>query len=427
MELLNNIISVILMIGGVMMFHKIVYTVVGFFVRSKKFPQTDKRYTYSFIIAARNEEKVVGNLIESIRRQDYDGNIANIFVVADNCTDRTAEVCQSLGAVVYERCDPDHARKGYALEFLFDRIESDYGIGHCDGYFVFDSDNLLAPDFVTRMNEAFADGFKIVTSYRNTKNFDTNFISAAYGLHFCHNSLGKHRPRSVLGIGTHLTGTGYLISSELLSGGWHYVNFTEDDELTMVLAGKGFKIGYCEAAEFFDEQPCDFVTVFNQRVRWAKGRLINFFKHGAAAFWGIFKYRSFTCYDMFTHYFPYGLFSWILGIIYPVTAFIMGLLSPGTNDYGGMVMNILAALGSMYMSGLFYGAMTAIRERRHIRCSGGKLFLYVLLFPWFNMVSVPVYLVAVFKNVTWVPIKHDDDRKIDSLMDFGKEKRGKRI
>ena len=103
-----------------MMAHKVFYIVVGFFARAKVYPKTDRRYTYSFIIAARNEEKVVGNLIESIRRQEYNGKIANIFVVADNCTDNTAKVCRDLGAVVYERFDSAHARKGYALEFLFE-------------------------------------------------------------------------------------------------------------------------------------------------------------------------------------------------------------------------------------------------------------------------------------------------------------------
>lgn len=414
MQLLNNIISAILFVGTVMMLHKTFYQILGFFVKAKKYPATDKLNTYSFIIAARNEECVVGNLIESIRLQDYGGRIANIFVVADNCTDNTAELCRSLGAIVYERSDKERARKGYALQFLFENIRRDFGIDHCDGYFIFDADNLLAPDFVSRMNEAYEDGFKIVTSYRNTKNFDTNFISAAYGLHFCHNSLGRHRPRSVLGVGTHLTGTGYLIDSGLLRDGWNYVNFTEDDEITLVMAGKGVKVEYCEAAEFFDEQPHDIVTVFNQRVRWAKGRLTNFFLHGAQALKGIFVHHSFTCYDMFTHYFPYGLFSWILGIIYPVTAFALGIIT-NTNDYGGMALNLLSTLGSMYLSELLAGAMTAVRERRHIRCTSSKLLLYVLLFPWYTMISVPVYLVAVFKNVTWVPIKHDDNRRIDSL------------
>lgn len=102
-------------------------------------------------------------------------------------------------------------------------------------------------------------GAKIVTSYRNSKNFDTNFISSAYGIHFYHNTISCHRPRSLLRVGTHLTGTGYLFSSELIKGdGWHFTNLTEDDEFSLVAASDGYYVEFCERAEFFDEQPVEF-------------------------------------------------------------------------------------------------------------------------------------------------------------------------
>ncbi len=416
MEIIDTICSAIIFVFGLLTFHKTIYNVIGFFCQAKTYPKTDKLGRYAVVIAARNEEKVVGNLIESIHRQTYPQELLQIFVVADNCHDKTAELCRSLGAVVYERNDTSKARKGYALEFLFEQIDKDYGIESVDGYFVFDADNLLAPDFVEQMNRAFQAGFKIVTSYRNSKNFDTNFISSAYGIHFYHNSLGKHRPRSVLNVGTHLTGTGYLISSKLLAGGWHYTTFTEDDQITMAMSGQGHKIAYCEAAEFFDEQPCDFRTVFNQRVRWAKGRLTNFFKYGYKAFIGIFTHRSFTCYDIFTYYFPYGLFNWAISLLYPLSTFIVGLFHQSGYDYSKMIVTVAASLGSQYLYALFSGLITVIREKKHIRCSPLKLVFYVFTFPWFNMISIPVYIVAIFKRVKWTPIIHDDNRKIDDLI-----------
>jgi cellulose synthase/poly-beta-1,6-N-acetylglucosamine synthase-like glycosyltransferase len=416
MEIIDKVCSTIILIGGIFMFHKSLYLIFGLFCRAKKYPHSDHLYKYAVVIAARNEEKVVGNLIESIRKQTYPGDHIEIFVVADNCRDHTADLCRSLGAIVYERFDTRKARKGYALEFLFSRIEQDYGIDHVDGYFIFDADNLLHPRFIEEMNNVFATGAEIITSYRNTKNFDTNPISSAYGIHFYNNSMAMHRPRSVLGIGTHLTGTGYLIRNTLLHGGWHYTTFTEDDQITMATAGMGYKVAYCEAAEFFDEQPCDFKTVFRQRVRWAKGRLTNFFKYGHKAFAGIFKYRSWTCYDMFTHYFPYGLFSWVIALVYPAVTFISDLLLPGPYDYGGMALNILASLGTTYLYSLLSGACTVIREYKHIRCRLPKLILYIFTYPWFNMISIPVYIIAIFKRVQWTPIIHDDDRKIESLV-----------
>lgn len=83
-----------------------------------------------------------------------------MFVVADNCTDNTAKVAREHGAICYERFDDAHRTKGYALEFLFDRIEEDYGRMSFEGYFVFDADNLLKKDFVTKMNDAFDSGEK---------------------------------------------------------------------------------------------------------------------------------------------------------------------------------------------------------------------------------------------------------------------------
>lgn len=416
MEIIDQICSAILSIAALMFVHKAIYNVLGFFVKAKQYPKTDERRKYAFIIAARNEEKVIGNLIESIHRQTYDGPKPEIFVVADNCTDNTASLCRSLGAAVYERFDKEHVRKGYALEFLFDHIAEDYGIQSFDGYFVFDADNLLAPDFVERMNEVFCTGAKIVTSYRNTKNFDTNIVSAGYGIHFYHNSMAFHRPRSVLGVGTHLTGTGYLMASELIKDGWHYTNFTEDDQSTIAMAAQGHKVAYCEAAEFFDEQPVDFVTAFRQRIRWARGRLTAFFRYGGQVFAGIFKHKTFTCYDMFTHYFPYGLFVWVIGIIYPLCTFVANLISPESTGYGGMIANILLALGTSWGYSILGNAITVIRERRHIHCSNAKLILYVIASPWFSLVSIPIYLVAIVAKVTWSPIIHNDARKIDDLV-----------
>ena len=145
-----------------------VYTILGFFL-TKKFPKAKHNHKYAIMIAARNEEAVIANLLDSINAQDYPRELVTVFVVADNCTDATAQVARSYGAKCYERFDEERRTKGYALEFLVENIRRDYGIESFDAYFIFDADNLLKKDFITRMNEAFDSGEKIVTSYRNTK------------------------------------------------------------------------------------------------------------------------------------------------------------------------------------------------------------------------------------------------------------------
>lgn len=127
-------------------------------------------HRYAVLIAARNEENVIAGLLDSLAAQTYDMSLVTVFVAADNCTDSTAAIAREHGAVVYERFNHVNVGKGYALDFLLQHIGADYPEGF-DGYFVFDADNILSPDFLERMNESFSAGNEIVTSYRNSKNF----------------------------------------------------------------------------------------------------------------------------------------------------------------------------------------------------------------------------------------------------------------
>ena len=120
---INAVIGTIL---GIMVFHKTFYFIIGLFF-TRKFKPAKKKHKYAIMIAARNEKNVIGNLLDSIHKQDYPSDLYTIFVVADNCTDNTAEIARSKGAVCYERFDNEHKTKGYALQFLFEKIEEDYG------------------------------------------------------------------------------------------------------------------------------------------------------------------------------------------------------------------------------------------------------------------------------------------------------------
>ena len=124
MEILNNIITaigsfyftgnkiykIIGIILSIMVFHKAFYFVIGMFF-TRKFKPAKKQHKYGILIAARNEKAVIGNLIDSINKQDYPKDLYTIFVVADNCTDNTAKIAKEEGAIVYERFDEAHKTK----------------------------------------------------------------------------------------------------------------------------------------------------------------------------------------------------------------------------------------------------------------------------------------------------------------------------
>lgn len=420
MQVLNTVISVLTTIATVFTAYQMVYLLIGVFSPKIKFAPAAKKHCYAVVVTARNEEKVIGKLIESIKNQTYPADKITVFVCADSCSDKTAQICRGMGCVVYERfnSDPNLARKGYALKWLFEHIRVDYDICSFEGFAFFDADNVLAPDWFEKMNDAFATGAGMLTTYRNTKNFDTNFISAAYGIHFYRSSATLHRPRQLLGVSTHIAGTGYVLRSRLLKGGWHFTSLTEDAELTQHMVAAGERVIFCEAAEFFDEQPHNFKVMFRQRLRWAKGKLVIFFKNGWRNLRGILTQKGaakkWGNYDIFWYNFPGGLYAAVLSIISAVAGLVAGIIAgTAVNDALSAVSGwdfykkIIIAAGLAYLGFTLQAAVVMIRERKHIHCSPAKKVLYVFTFFWFDLVNVPISLVSLFMRVRWKPIPHD--------------------
>ena len=305
MQVLSDLIDTIIKaIGGIYPISKDIYDIIGIFFSvivihktfyfiigilwTRKFKPAKKKHKYAILIAARNEKYVIGNLLDSINKQDYPKELLTVFVVADNCTDNTADIARKHGAICYERTDTEHRTKGYALEFLLDRIEEDYGRMSFEGYFIFDADNLLKTNYISKMNDAFDSGEKIITSYRNTKNFDENWIASTYALHWIRSIRTNHRARSVLRLATNIQGTGFLFANEIVKDGWHYTSLTEDRALTADAVAQGYQISYQDEAEFYDEQPVNLRVALRQRLRWSKGHLQAFAQTGPYLFLNIF-------------------------------------------------------------------------------------------------------------------------------------------
>ena len=449
------------------------------FIKAKKFDPAPQTKKYGIVIAARNEELVIGNLVDSLHEQTYPKDKFQVFVVADNCDpdDRTAEIAREHGATVYERHCPEKARKGWALEYLFENIEKDYGIKSFDGYLFFDADNVVSRDYLERMNEAFSTGVDGVFGYRNSKNFEQNWISAHYSIHFMRSSKNLHRPRGRLNLGTHIAGTGYLLSSDMLKDGWHYSCLTEDTQATMDFAVQGKRIEYCEAAEFYDEQPYQIKVMLRQRLRWAKGRMACFFRYGARLFIGLvkifkaskvkecspklfnyekgvfktlsfrkkigfiinrigdlctylvdifaipFKFiaKNYTNFDMIFYLLPISFIKRMVWIGFYIAEFCIGCYF-GTLLADGMLPVFTALIGALfgtlpsYIRSIISGVIVVIREWKHIHCPNKfKLAFYLITWPLHDMIYPFICFASLFMHVTWKPIKHDVVKTLDDM------------
>ena len=354
------------------------------------------------LIAARNEQSVIGNLIDSVKAQDYPTELVDVFVVADNCTDLTGSVAGAHGANVYFRNDQTQVGKGYALQYLLHCIEEDFA--PYDGYLVLDADNVLSPDYITEINKTFSDGYQIVTSYRNSKNYGDNWISAGYALWFLRESRYLNGARCRLGSSCAVSGTGFLFSRRILEkcGGWNFFLLTEDIQFTIANVIRGEKVGYCPTAVLYDEQPTTFRQSWNQRLRWSKGYLQVFRGYGAKLLRGAAG-GSFSCYDMAAAIMPAFVLS-ATAIVCNVTAAVLGAVHG--EDLTIALWSVGQMLLNMYLTLFVLGAITTVTEWKRIHTKAVKKVLYAFTFPLFMFTYIPISFAALFSKGEWKPIEH---------------------
>lgn len=400
---------------SLLFFYQFFYTFYVLFAGEKEKPLlTDKMHKFGIIVSARNEEQVIGQLIDSVNKQEYPKELIRVMIIADNCTDRTADVAREHGAYVLERNDPSLIGKGYALDFLFAHLREKGD--DCDAYIVFDADNLVDKHFVSEMNKGLNRGYRALTSYRNSKNYGTNWITAGYSLWFLREAKYLNNARMQLNTSCAISGTGFCVKREMIeeNGGWPFHLLTEDIEFTVNTIINGEKIGYCGKAVLYDEQPETFAQSWRQRIRWAKGFYQVFGKYAGRLFKGMFK-GSFACYDMLMTILP-GILGFAVSAICSIIDLAYWFVYPSSN---GLIraLTIVFACGVFYYTLMFLmGFLTMVTEGDQISgCSRARKIWSVFTFPLYMATYLPIGVVALFKKVDWKPIRHSVLKSIDEL------------
>lgn len=382
--------------------YQFAYVLIPFFAK-KRWKDNEKLNRFAVLISARNEEAVIGNLIDSIKDQDYPSHLFEVFVVADNCTDSTASIARRHGAKVYERHDMSRIGKGYALSFLLGRIHAEFGSVY-DGYFVFDADNLLSTDYISQMNRVFSERYPIVTGCRNSKNFGDSWVSAGNALRFLRDSEYLNRSRMLIGTDCSVSGTGFLVSRDVLerSGGWRYFLISEDTEFAVSSILSGESIGYCHEAVFYDEQPIAFSQSWKQRLRWVRGYMQVFGKYSGRMLKG-FLSGNFACYDVGMSNFPAMLISFAGMIAWVICALCSLTLGLGVAP---LVLFSLTSIVGSYFGTAMIAVLITVTKWRMIYAPWYKKIQYIFTFPIFMLSYVPLSVAALFGKVEWHSIKH---------------------
>lgn len=392
----------------------------GFLPERNKYEiKSSRKNRFALIAAAHNEEAVIANLIRSLKNQNYQKNCFDIFVIADNCTDKTAEIARSEGAIVYERLNDKERGKGFALEWFFEKLfkmERQY-----DYIAVFDADNLVSPDFLAKMNESANRGHNVVQGFLDSKNPYDSWISAAYS--FCFWTVNRvfQLARYKLGLCCELSGTGFIIKTELLKElGWGATCLTEDMEFTMKSVYSGEKIAFNYEARVYDEKPITLKQSWRQRVRWMRGHCDvasrYFFKligHGI-------KKHSLSCIDCAVY------------LVQPIRIIAMGIIMffsyaqsfHPSGDLGfvqlsyifgnPVIWNVITLLQLCYMP------FVVIYERREFRW---KMLPYFFMYSIYNLTWIPIAIQGLlgYKKTDWSHTVHSKNVTLEDLQNISEK------
>ena len=408
MEYLYVIQQALVWILTIFWLYQIMVSVCSLVKLKEKPLKIKKDHRFMAIIPAHNEEAVVGNLIESLKNQDYPKDLYDIYVIADNCTDHTAQIAKDAGAIVYERFDNTKKTKGYALQwFLKQKIEED---APYDALLIFDSDNIVDKNFIKAMNKKLCQGEDVVQGYRDIKNPTDSWVTAGYAIFYWTMHRFYHLARYNLGLSPLLNGTGFMVKFDVIKpNGWDTETLTEDLEFSLKRIIQGRKLGWATDAIVYDEQPVGFKQSWKQRTRWSVGHIQCIEKYTKSLALAVKEHKTLMNVD--------GLL-YILGSI-PMFVITLILLVLNTVMYLGngmttadLIMNYLRYLIPTFIFPILTGILILKLDHRPIK----PMIRGLLCYPLFLGSWLLINFKCLFKRDTsWEKIDHVRDIKIQEV------------
>lgn len=408
-DLIKKILDIVYLVLDILIIlYALYYFITGLFAfkKQKKTAKPAKaRYKIAVLIPARNEESIIDSLIFSLKSQTYDKEYYDIFVIANNCSDGTVALSESLGAKIIN-CIPGIKNKGEALKYAFSYLiknEPKY-----NAYAIFDADNVVHPEYLEKINNALCLGYDVIQGYRDSKNPKDNWISSSYTLFYLVQNYFFNRARTRMNFSSSINGTGFVVSKRIIKKyGFKTHTITEDIEYAAICSLNDVKIYFAEDAITYDEQPIKFDASWKQRKRWSIGTMSCMKHYSFKLACKAIKNKKMQSFDMAIFY--------MAPIIQIITFFVMisymfyNIISPGV-----AVSKIIAIISS-YVTCVIFSIITLILKKKKV----GDYVKGILTLTFFMLTWIPINIVCLFvKDVKWEKIKHERKVKIESIVKF---------
>lgn len=384
-------------------------SIAGFFKKKDVVTHAPQK-SFAIFVAAHNEEAVVEPIIENLQNLDYPKELFDIYVICDNCTDGTANLVRKAGALAFERFDDTKKGKGYAIEWMLDRLweqEKQY-----DAVVMFDADNLAGKNFLLEMNDKLCKGAKVIQGYLDTKNPHDSWISESYAISYYYTNRMWQLARYNLGLANSLGGTGICIEADLLKEmGWGAHSLTEDVEFTARCVQRGVYPTWAHNAKVYDEKPNTMKASWKQRLRWMQGHFNCASRYFMPLLWSAIKTRNWPQLDAAVYLFqPMRLF-----IIF-ITSIILYLqyAMPGwwaAPDIQRVIMP------KEYWLIINLGLWMQLPAAMLLEKANWRSYIGLILYPIFLLTWFPITAIAFFtkNNKTWSHTVHNRAIRLDEL------------
>lgn len=383
---------------------------LGTLARCKSHPAAPPAHRFALVIAARNEELVIGNLIDSLKNQNYPKELYEVYVIPNNCTDGTREVAASRGALIFDGSSKIRSKGDALREFFGHQLatqatqasqaskasKADY-----DAYCIFDADNVASPQFLAEMNNAMAAGVKIAQGCHDSKNPYDTFMSGCYTIYYLVANRIYNQSRKAIGLSALICGSGFLISADTLKklGGWNTVTITEDTELTAQCALIGEKVHYVKEAVVYDEQIQSFGLSWKQRLRWSTGSYQVLWTYGKKLLVPSEKKNLMDRLDLFLF-----LIAPPLQVVYLVLFALLASLGAFDFILGLLIFSYLTCTGIAL-------AVLLLEGKKLRRMWKGIFSFWILIMSW-----IPINAICLFRKQTvWHPIQHNRTIRIEEI------------
>lgn len=381
-----------------------------------KVPHSDKYSKFAVLIAARNESKVIGHILESLNNQTYPREYFEVYVIVEKEDDPTVEIVKEHGfqAFVRDRLMDGRRTKGFALQECIDylwRNNLNY-----DAYMIFDADNILDNNYIETMNDLRQTGVRVGLGYRNFTNANSNWLTIGSSLMFSYMNEVTSKGRSLMFHKVTLMGTGYYVDDVIIreAGGWIFTGMTEDIQLTSYCYYHDIYMRYYPEVCFYDEQSTSFKTTHMQHMRWLFGYFArrSYFKGaGVQHDYHTKGMQSFMNFEFKCGLIPFVIFnlvmtiSGIINIVFGAIASIYATPIQCGALFGFAGFQLLL----VYMSFVVPALITVIRDNKRLNLTTKNKIIGVMTYAFYFYEFVLAFLDGLFhpsKARTWSKVKH---------------------